>query len=85
MWDERHVLSMTEQPQEDLAQQYGVTTMRQSTDVTKERLQRITELVEQGILKVEIDKVFPLDQAAKALTYLQTNHSKGKVVLRIKE
>lgn len=79
------VVSMTEQPREDLAEQYGVRTMRQSTDVTPERLAKVAELVDQGVLKIEIDKVFPLDQAAQALTYLQTSHSRGKVVLRMKE
>jgi NADPH:quinone reductase-like Zn-dependent oxidoreductase len=78
------IVSMTEEPREDLAEQYGVSTMRQSSDVTPERLQRVAELVEQGILKVAVDKVFPLDQAAEALTYLQTSHSRGKVVLKTK-
>jgi alcohol dehydrogenase len=78
------VISMTQQPREDLAEQYGVTTMRQSTDVTSERLAKLTELVEQGVLKIEIDKTFPLDQSAEALTYLQTEHSRGKVVLKMR-
>ncbi|HEX9830383.1 MAG TPA: NADP-dependent oxidoreductase [Thermodesulfobacteriota bacterium] len=78
------VVSMTEQPNDELAQHYGVTTMRQSTDVTRQRLEKVAELVDQGVLKVEVDKVFPLEQAAEALTYLQTGHSKGKVVIKIK-
>ncbi|HEX9722437.1 MAG TPA: zinc-binding dehydrogenase, partial [Candidatus Paceibacterota bacterium] len=79
------VVSMTEQPRNDLAEQYGVTTMRQSTDVTRQRLEKVAQLVDQGVLKIEVDKVFPLEQAAEALTYLQTSHSRGKVVIRIKE
>src|SRR3989344_4525446 len=78
------VVSMTEQPRNDLAEQYGVTTMRQSTDVTRQRLEKVAQLVDQGVLKVEVDRVFPLDQAAQALTYLQTSHSRGKVVIQIK-
>jgi alcohol dehydrogenase len=78
------VVSMTEQPREDLAEQYGVTTLRQSTDVTSQRLAKLTEFVEQGVLKIDIDKTFSLDQAAEALTYLQTKHSRGKVVLQMR-
>ena len=78
------VVSMTEQPNNELAQHYGITTMRQSTDVTRERLEKVAEVVDQGVLKIEVDKVFPLEQAAQALTYLQNQHSKGKVVIKIK-
>jgi len=78
------IVSMTEQPRQDLIEQYGVNTIRQSTEVTSERLSKLAELVGQGILKIEIDKTFSLDQAAQALAYLQTQHSRGKVVLNIK-
>src|SRR3989344_501763 len=70
------VVSMTEQPNNELAQHYGITTMRQSTDVTRQRLEKVAQLVDQGVLKAEVDKVFPLEQAAEALTYLQNQHSK---------
>jgi NADPH:quinone reductase-like Zn-dependent oxidoreductase len=78
------IVSMTEQPREDLIEQYGVNAMRQSTAVTSERLSKLAELVDQGILKTEIDKTFSLDKAAEALTYLQTKHSRGKVVLEVR-
>lgn len=78
------IVSMTEQPRDDLAEQYGVRTMRQSTEVSNERLTKLAELVDQGVLKVYIDKTFSLGEAAEALTYLQTKHSRGKVVLGIK-
>jgi NADPH:quinone reductase-like Zn-dependent oxidoreductase len=41
-------------------------------------------MVEQGALKVNIDKAFPLEQAGEALSYLQEDHPKGKVVIKIK-
>lgn len=34
-----------------------------------------------GLLKVSVDKVFPLERAADAHRYLQTGHAHGKVVL----
>lgn len=41
----------------------------------------LIKLAAAGQLKVSVDKVFPLDQAAEAHRYLQTGHARGKVVL----
>ena len=78
------LVSMIEQPRNDLVGQYGVDAMAQSTQVTSERLAKLAELVDQDVMKVAIDKTFPLREAREALTYLQTKHSRGKVVLRIR-
>lgn len=78
------IVSMLEQPNEALLKQYGVNAVAQATHVTTERLAKLTELVDTGALKVHIDKIFPLDQAGEALTYLQTGHPRGKVVISIR-
>jgi NADPH:quinone reductase-like Zn-dependent oxidoreductase len=44
-------------------------------------LERLTELVEAGALRVVVDTVLPLDQAADARTRLETGHTSGKIVL----
>jgi NADPH:quinone reductase-like Zn-dependent oxidoreductase len=44
-------------------------------------LERLTELVEAGALRVVIDTVLPLDQAAEAHTRMETGHTTGKIVL----
>lgn len=75
------IVSMLEQPNAELMQQYGVTAIAQFTQVTTERLSKLAELVDQGVITVHIDKTFPLEQAGVALTYLQTGHPRGKVVL----
>ena len=77
------IVSMVEHPNAELMQQYGVTAISQFTQVTTERLAKLAELVEQGVIKVHVDKTFPLEQAGAALTYLQTGHPRGKVVLEI--
>jgi NADPH:quinone reductase-like Zn-dependent oxidoreductase len=41
----------------------------------------LIKLAAAGQLKVPVDKVFPLEQAADAHRYLQTGHARGKVVL----
>ncbi len=69
---------------EELAAQQGVTAILQSSKVTAERLAKVSELVEQGVLKVNVDKVFPLDQAAEALEYIHQGKHRGKVVITVK-
>ncbi|HEV2402817.1 MAG TPA: NADP-dependent oxidoreductase [Candidatus Saccharimonadales bacterium] len=78
------LVSMVAQPDEALAKQYNVKAINEFTQVTTERLTKITELVDQGILTVHVDKTFPLEQAADALAYLQSGKHRGKVVITIK-
>lgn len=77
------IVSMTDQPIEDLAQKYNIEAIAQQTKTTTERLTKLAELVEQGAIKVNIDKVFPLEQAGEALAYIQGAHQ-GKVVIKVK-
>lgn len=48
------------------------------------QLSQITELIEAGVIKPVIDKVFAFDQANEALSYVETGRSKGKVVIKVK-
>lgn len=47
-------------------------------------LQKITELIEAGIIKPVIDKVYTFDEAPQALDYVDSGRAKGKVILKIK-
>lgn len=78
------IVTMAGQPDETLAKQHGVQAVHQSTQVTQERLGKITELVESGVLKIQVDKVFPLEEAGEAQAYLQAGKHRGKVVLKVK-
>ncbi len=78
------LVSMVAQPDEEKVKQHQIKYTAQLTHVTTERLTRIAELVDSGVLKVKVDKVFPLDQAVAALEYLKTGHPRGKVVIRVK-
>ncbi|MDQ6862486.1 MAG: zinc-binding dehydrogenase [Thermoproteota archaeon] len=46
-------------------------------------LTQIAKLVDQGILKPRVDKVFPLIEAKKAQDLNQTGQSHGKMVLQV--
>jgi NADPH:quinone reductase-like Zn-dependent oxidoreductase len=78
------LVSMVDKADDKLVKQYGISYTHQYTQVNTDSLNSIARLVDEGVLKVNIDKVFPLDQAAEALEYLKTSHPRGKVVVRIK-
>jgi NADPH:quinone reductase-like Zn-dependent oxidoreductase len=78
------MVSMLEQPNQELMAQYSVTAIAQSSKVTSERLSQLAKLVDEGVIKVKVDKTFPLSQTKEALEYLKTGHPKGKIIIAIK-
>jgi len=46
-------------------------------------LELLVQLLEKGIIKPVIDRRYPLDRAAEAMSYLKQGHSRGKVVVNI--
>jgi NADPH:quinone reductase-like Zn-dependent oxidoreductase len=48
------------------------------------QLQKITKLVECGVLRPVIDRTYALESTAEALRYIEQGRSKGKVVIQIK-
>ncbi len=79
------LISMTGQPDQMLAQKYGVTAIGQNTGTTTERLNRLTRYVENGQIKIQIGQVFPLQKVKAAFDFLEKGSVRGKVVLIIKE
>jgi NADPH:quinone reductase-like Zn-dependent oxidoreductase len=49
-----------------------------------EQLSQITKLIEAGVIKPVIDKVFPFEQTNEAMSYVETGRAKGKVVVKVK-
>jgi len=43
----------------------------------------VVDLVAQGKVRPVIDRIFPLDQGAEALRYLEEGHARGKVVVTV--
>jgi alcohol dehydrogenase len=78
------LVSMAGQPDQDRATELGITAIGQMTATTSDRLNRLSGLVDEGVIKPQIDKTFSLDQAAEAFEYLEKSHPKGKVVVSIK-
>ena len=48
------------------------------------QLLEITSLINAGIIKPVIDKMFPFEQTNEALAYVESGHAKGKVVVKVK-
>jgi NADPH:quinone reductase-like Zn-dependent oxidoreductase len=46
-------------------------------------LEQLTQLIDQGKLRVIVDRVFPFAQTHEAFAYLEQGHAKGKVVVVI--
>lgn len=79
------IVSMLGAPNPELAKQYSVTAIGQNTRVNNKTLARLTELVENGAVKPQVDKAFPLEEAKEAFEYFENGHTRGKVVLKIKD
>lgn len=77
------LVSMLGQPDENLAKQHQVMAIGQNTQTTKEKLMRLADLVNQGKIKPQVDKIFPLEQVKEAFDYLEKTHPRGKVVVSL--
>jgi alcohol dehydrogenase len=77
------IVSMLEQQNLELMEQFGVKAVSQFTQVNRERLSKLAEWVDQNKVNIHIDKTFSLDEAGKALDYLRDIHPRGKIVLAI--
>ena len=78
------IVSMLEQPNQELMGQYGVKAIFQFTQVNRERLTKLAQWVDQNNIKVNVEKMFSLEEAAAALDYVKDIHPRGKVILNIK-
>lgn len=77
------IVSTLEQTNSELMNQYGIRAMFQFAQVNRERLTKLARWVDQNNVKVNVDKTFSLDEAAKALDYQKDVHPRGKVVLTV--
>jgi NADPH:quinone reductase-like Zn-dependent oxidoreductase len=60
----------------------GSTNVRLVTPaVNRENLDALLKLLEPGEIRVVIDKTYPLDQAANAVTHMLQHHASGKIAI----
>lgn len=63
------------------AKRKGARYFRYLTESNGVQLQAVAALVEAGVIKPVVDRVFAFDQAVAAFEYLMTGHARGKIVL----
>ncbi|MEZ0611857.1 NADP-dependent oxidoreductase [Fibrella sp. WM1] len=74
-------VTITAKPAEGLAEQHGVTAQHFLFHADADQMTQLVGLIEQGTLKVVLDRQFALTDAKEALAYQKLGHSKGKNVL----
>ena len=47
------------------------------------QLREITALVESGVIRPVVDRVFPFEATKEAMAYVETGRAKGKVVVKM--
>ena len=50
-----------------------------------EQLSQITKLIESGVIRPVMDKVFPFEQTNEAMSYVEAGRAKGKVVIKVRK
>ena len=54
--------------------------MRASGD----QLAEITSLIDSGIIRPVVDRVFPFESTNEAMAYVETGRARGKVVVKVR-
>ena len=78
-------VSMNAEPNEALAKEKGVTALTQWTQVTTERLEKLSQLVADGVISAHVDQTYNLDDIQKAFEARESGAIKGKIVIHIKD
>jgi alcohol dehydrogenase len=75
------IISMLDQPNSELMNQYNVKAIFQFTQADRQRLTKLAEWADQNNIRVNTDRTFLLHEVDKALDYQKDVHPRGKVVL----
>jgi NADPH:quinone reductase-like Zn-dependent oxidoreductase len=77
------LVSTLGEPDRKKAEEYGVQVAGYLAQPNGQQLAEIARLIDAGQVRVEVRRVFPLSEAAKAQRSLEEEHGRGKVVLRV--
>jgi NADPH:quinone reductase-like Zn-dependent oxidoreductase len=61
----------------------GITHHAFSARTERRKLEKLSEMFDEGNLRVEIEDVVPLEEAAKAHERVEVGHTRGKIVLEV--
>lgn len=72
-------------PTPEEAAPYGARNSLTLVHTDGEQMNQIGRLIEDGAVEPHVDATFPLDRAADAHRHVETGHTRGKVVITIKD
>jgi alcohol dehydrogenase len=78
------IVSMLEQPDSEVKNQYGVKAVFRFAQANRERLTKLAQWIDDNNnIRINVERTFSLEQAGDALDYQKDVHPRGKVVLII--
>lgn len=77
-------VSMAGQADETRVSELGVRAFYQMTHITKAKLEQLNKLVEENIVKPQVDKEFALSDIQQAFEALENGSIQGKVIVTIR-
>ncbi len=77
------LISIAEVPNEELAAKYDVRASFCFVQANPEQLSEISNLIDSGNIKVEIDSVYRLEDIAAAHDKSESGHTRGKIVIQV--
>jgi len=77
------IVSMLCPPNETLMKQYTVRAVLEVIKVNQDLLNKISTLVEEGVLKVNISKIYPLKNIRDAFEAKENDHVLGKIAIEV--
>jgi NADPH:quinone reductase-like Zn-dependent oxidoreductase len=61
----------------------GIVHHAFSARAERRKLEKLSQMFDAGKLRVEIEDVLPIEEAAQAHTLVEAGHTRGKIVLRV--
>jgi NADPH:quinone reductase-like Zn-dependent oxidoreductase len=78
------LVSFVQSPSENKAKEHGVRCIRLGARPNGQELVEIAKIVDAGKLAPVIDRILPLSETRRAHEVSQSGHTRGKIVLRVK-
>jgi len=77
------LVSVIQPPSEEIARSHGVKASMTGAYIQPAILDETTALIEAGIVKPFVSKIFPLSEVRQAQELIGVRHTRGKIVLQI--
>jgi NADPH:quinone reductase-like Zn-dependent oxidoreductase len=78
------LVSLVQAPSENKAKEHGVHGIRLGAQANGRKLAEIAKIIDSGKVAPVIDRILPLSEARRAHELSQSGHTRGKIVLRVK-